>query len=84
MDAVAWNRLRWKCRRGLLELDLVFEKFIPTLRDEDVQPLYALLELPDNQLWDIISGRSDAYDGRLERTVALLRATQVALPGRAV
>jgi succinate dehydrogenase flavin-adding protein (antitoxin of CptAB toxin-antitoxin module) len=84
MDAVAKNRLRWKCRRGLLELDLVFEKFIPTLGDEDVQPLYALLELPDNQLWDIISGRSDAYDGRLERTVALLRATQVALPGRAV
>ena len=84
MDAVARNRLRWKCRRGLLELDLVFEKFIPTLWDEDVQPLYALLELPDNQLWDIISGRSDAYDGRLERTVALLRATQVALPGRAV
>jgi antitoxin CptB len=74
MDAVAWNRLRWKCRRGLLELDLVFEKFIPTLRDEDVQPLYALLELPDNQLWDIISGRSDAYDRRFEQTVTRLRA----------
>ena len=74
MDAVARNRLRWKCRRGLLELDLVFEKFIPTLRDEDLQPLCALLELPDNQLWDIISGRSDAYDRRFEPTVARLRA----------
>ncbi|HEU4924934.1 MAG TPA: succinate dehydrogenase assembly factor 2 [Burkholderiales bacterium] len=74
MDAVARNRLRWKCRRGLLELDLVFEKFIPTVRDEDVQPLCALLELPDNQLWDIISGRSDGYDRRFERTVARLRA----------
>ena len=74
MDAVARNRLRWKCRRGLLELDLVFEKFIPTLRDEDLQPLCALLELPDNQLWDIISGRSDAYDRQFEPTVARLRA----------
>jgi antitoxin CptB len=74
MDAVARNRLRWKCRRGLLELDLVFERFIPTLRNEDLQPLCALLELPDNQLWDIISGRSDAYDRRFERTVARLRA----------
>ena len=74
MDAVAWNRLRWKCRRGLLELDLVFEKFIPTLRDEDVQPLYALLELPDNQLWDIISGRSNAYDRRFKQTIDRLRA----------
>jgi succinate dehydrogenase flavin-adding protein (antitoxin of CptAB toxin-antitoxin module) len=44
------------------------------LRDEDLQPLCALLELPDNQLWDIISGRSDAYDRRFERTVARLRA----------
>ena len=71
---VARNRLKWRCRRGLLELDLVFEKFIPTLRDEDVQPLFALLELPDNQLWDIISGRSDTYDRRFEQTVARLRA----------
>jgi antitoxin CptB len=74
LDSVSLNRLMWKCRRGLLELDLVFEKFIPTLRDEDVQPLSALLELPDNQLWDIISGRSDAYDRRFEQTVARLRA----------
>ena len=73
MDGVARNQLKWLCRRGLLELDLVFEKFIPTLRDEDVQPLFALLELPDNQLWDIISGRSDAYDRRFEQTVARLR-----------
>jgi antitoxin CptB len=74
MDDVARNRLKWRCRRGLLELDLVFEKFIPTLGDEDVQPLVALLELPDDQLWDIISGRSDAYDRRFEQTVARLRA----------
>jgi antitoxin CptB len=74
LDTVSLNRLKWECRRGLLELDLVFEKFIPTLRDEDVQPLSALLELPDNQLWDIISGRSDAYDRRFEQTVARLRA----------
>jgi antitoxin CptB len=74
LDTVSRNRLTWKCRRGLLELDLVFERFIPTLRDEDVQPLSALLELPDHQLWDIISGRSDAYDRRFEGTVARLRA----------
>jgi antitoxin CptB len=74
MNAVARNRLRWKCRRGLLELDLVLERFIPMLKDEDVQPLHALLEMPDNDLWDIIIGRSDSYDRRLEGTVARLRA----------
>jgi antitoxin CptB len=74
LDTVSLNRLKWKCRRGLLELDLVLEKFIPTLKDEDVQPLAALLELPDNDLWDIVSGRSDAYERRFEQTVVRLRA----------
>jgi len=73
-DAVSRNRLYWKCRRGLLELDLVLQRFIPILRDEDVRPLHELLELPDNDLWDIISGRSDDYDRSFEETVARLRA----------
>jgi antitoxin CptB len=74
MDVVSRNRLRWKCRRGLLELDLVLERFIPILRDEDLQPLHALLELPDNDLLDIVMGRSESYDRRFEETVARLRA----------
>jgi antitoxin CptB len=74
MDAVARNRLYWKCRRGLLELDLVLQRFIPILREEDVRPLHDLLDLPDNDLWDIISGRSDDYDRSFEETVARLRA----------
>jgi succinate dehydrogenase flavin-adding protein (antitoxin of CptAB toxin-antitoxin module) len=44
------------------------------LRDEDVRPLHDLLDLPDNDLWDIIAGRSDDYDPRFEQTVARLRA----------
>ena len=74
LDPVSRNRLYWKCRRRLLELDLVFQRFIPTLKDEDVQPLSELLDLPDNDLWDIVCGRSDAYDRRFEETVARLRA----------
>ena len=74
MDSVARNRLAWKCRRGLLELDLVLQRFIPTLKDEDLQPLGVLLDLPDNDLWDIIAGRSEQYDPRLKHTVARLRA----------
>ena len=74
LDRVSRNRLYWKCRRGLLELDLVLQRFIPILKDEDVRPLHQLLELPDNDLWDIISGRSDDYDRSFEETVARLRA----------
>ncbi|HWM42850.1 MAG TPA: succinate dehydrogenase assembly factor 2 [Burkholderiales bacterium] len=78
LDSVSRNRLHWKCRRGLLELDLVLARFIPILKDEDVQPLHALLDLPDNDLWDIIAGRSDEYDRRFEETVARLRAVTLA------
>ena len=74
LDPVSRNRLYWKCRRWLLELDLVLQRFIPILKDEDVRPLHQLLELPDNDLWDIISGRSDDYDRSFEETVARLRA----------
>jgi antitoxin CptB len=74
VDTLSRNRLYWKCRRGLLELDLVFERFIPILKDEDLPSLDALLDLPDNDLWDIIAGRSDDYDPRFEQTVARLRA----------
>jgi antitoxin CptB len=74
LDRLARDRLHWKCRRGLLELDIVLQRFIPTLKDEDLQPLHTLLELPDNDLWDIISGRTDYYDRRFEQTVARLRA----------
>ncbi len=82
LDTVSRNRLYWKCRRGLLELDLVLARFIPILKDEDVQPLHALLDLPDNDLWDIIAGRSDEYDRRFEETVARLRAALGALVSR--
>jgi antitoxin CptB len=74
MDRLSRERLKWKCRRGRLELDLVLERIVPTLGDEDVAPLSALLELPDDDLWDIVVGRRDDYDPQLSRIVARLRA----------
>jgi antitoxin CptB len=74
MDRLSFDRLKWKCRRGRLELDLVLERIVPTLKDEDVPPFTALLDLPDDDLWDIVTGRSDDYDPRAQRIVANLRA----------
>ena len=74
MDRLSLDRLKWQCRRGRLELDLVLERIVPTLKDEDVPGFTALLELPDDDLWDIVTGRSEAYDPRLRYLVANLRA----------
>jgi antitoxin CptB len=73
MDRVTRDRLKWKCRRGLLELDLVLARYLR--RNPDDAELSELLDLPDHDLWDIVSGRSDRYDERHGGIVARLRAS---------
>ena len=75
MDALSQHRLKWKCRRGLLELDLVLQDFLEKhLEGKDVSELNELLELEDNDLWDIVSGRSDRFEERFGGIVERLRA----------
>ncbi len=75
MDAVARNRLQWKCRRGLLELDLVLQDFVERrLEEKDVDALNELLDLQDIDLWAIVSGRSEEFDPKFRGIVARLRA----------
>jgi len=74
MNPYQKNKLQWKCRRGLLELDLVLQRFLPDVEEEQLNPLNEVLELPDNDLWDIVIGRSDEYQPHLSEIVARLRA----------
>jgi antitoxin CptB len=78
MDRLQHDRLKWKCRRGLLELDLVLERFLESegrmLSEDDIAMLGELLEQPDNDLWDLVIGRSDRVDARLRGILARLRA----------
>ena len=52
------RRLAWRCRRGLLELDIVLQRFVAQqfndLSDTELIALDALLELPDNNFWDLL------------------------------
>jgi antitoxin CptB len=77
LSAVDWRRLRWHCRRGLLENDLVLEKFLdvhgPNLNQERLVRLKEVLELGDNELWDLVSGRADP-EARHAEIVGWLRA----------
>ena len=53
--------MRWRCRRGLLELDIVLGRFVGKhyagLNDAQQVAFDVLLDLPDNVLWDMITGR---------------------------
>ena len=72
MDQAAKNRLQWKCRRGLLELDLVLQRYL--LKHPEDSTLSEFLDGTDNDLWEIVSGRSDQFDERYRATVERLRA----------
>ena len=72
------DRLRWHCRRALLELDIIFQRFWARsgyeLDDATAATLERLLEMEDHDLWELISGRATTDDPQLEALVASLRS----------
>jgi len=58
------ERVRWRSRRGLLELDIVLGRFIEKYYDgldlTERQTFEEMLDMPDNSLWDMIAGRQQA------------------------
>ena len=77
-DRHRFDRLRWRCRRGMLENDLVLARFLDAegseLTDDDIAQLDALLDLPDTALWDLIAGRVEPADPRVRPLVDRLRS----------
>jgi antitoxin CptB len=61
------RRLRWRARRGMLENDLIISRFLDREGDRldvtDVLALEALLDLPDNELIDLLLARKDPQGG---------------------
>ena len=57
------ERVRWRSRRGLLELDIVLGRFVEAhyagLDEKEKQVFEVLLDMPDNPLWDMITGRAE-------------------------
>jgi antitoxin CptB len=71
------DRVRWHCRRGMLELDLVLSRFVARrfgeLPPDQVAAFKALLEQSDSVLWDLVSGRLEPESGAAATIVRLLR-----------
>ena len=79
MDERTLERLKWRSRRGLLELDLVFERFWSgpgkELNESERAALERLLALPDNDLLDLVMGRSESPEDQLRALLQKLRAS---------
>jgi len=72
------NRLRWKCRRGMLELDLVLIQFLErdfSALDADSKKAFEiLLEAGDEELWALITDVEASAAPELQAVIARLRA----------
>jgi antitoxin CptB len=84
IDERALSKLRWRCRRGLLENDLFIERFFARYADQITErqatAITVLMDLSDNDLLDLLLGRkSDVPDVVLDndcrKVLALLRNT---------
>jgi antitoxin CptB len=63
LDERSLSRLRWRCRRGLLENDLFLERFFrdheETITTRQAAGLDALMDLADNDLLDLLLSRKE-------------------------
>lgn len=71
------DRVRWRCRRGMLELDIVLQRFVDKhyaqLNENELQQFDTLLNLPDNDLWDMITAMKEVGDVKLQPMLQLLQ-----------
>lgn len=58
MQEAEQRRLAWRCRRGMLELDIVLQRFVKEqfggLTLAELEVFDEMLELPDNDFWAMI------------------------------
>ena len=72
------GRLKWHCRRALLELDIVLARYWAQqgddLDDKAELALTRLLALEDHDLWELVSGRASTQDPELNGLAETLRS----------
>ena len=85
LEPAVLNKLKWRCRRGLLENDLFIERFFrrheETLTASQAEGLRRLTALADNDLLDLLLARREP-EGDLDRpdvrqVLTMLRATPI-------
>jgi antitoxin CptB len=72
------RRLRWRCRRGMRELDQLLTRYLdrrwPQASDEERGVFLRLLDCEDDRLWRWFLGHETASDAALDTLVQRIRA----------
>jgi len=71
------SKLKWRCRRGMLELDILLSTFVEieynSLDKEDIEAFSIVLDYPDQELLDLLLGKSISDDVITSRLVNKIR-----------
>ncbi len=71
------SRLRWLCRRGMKELDVVMTRYLDNFYTDanqiEQRSFRSLLEMPDPDLFALLMGRDSCEDGDISSLVCFLR-----------
>jgi succinate dehydrogenase flavin-adding protein (antitoxin of CptAB toxin-antitoxin module) len=77
-DGRVLERLRWRSRRGMLELDLILTRFLQTkveaLSQEEIGIFDEVLRLSDKDFLDLLMGRAECLDQRIKPMIDMIRA----------
>lgn len=69
--------LRWLCRRGMKELDLLMlnylEQSYSAAPPTEQNAFKSILQMPDPELYDLILGRYESDDAEINKVIVLLR-----------
>jgi len=72
------RRLAWRCRRGMLELDIILQKFVneqfSSLTIDELQVFDEMLDLPDSDFWEKIRDTQEVNNLSLQSVLTKLRA----------
>lgn len=73
-----YRKVAWRCRRGMLELDIILQRFFEkqylSLSDEDKNLFARLLEQEDPILFDWLVTKTSCHDVTLQRIVKCIDA----------
>lgn len=84
-DKLNSRQLVWRCRRGIRELDVIFDRFLqtqyPGLKLDQQSAFERLLEVQDPLIMDWLTGRTQPDDLPIAEIIARLRVMSVITPG---
>ncbi len=88
MNPGDWGRLRWRCRRGMKELDLLLTRYLEqryaAAPAAEQAAFRALLEAPDPEILDLCVGRRRPADAALAALIGALTAVPPGEPAKPV